>query len=117
MQEEMITTDLLFSPSNPDYALITNISKVPNAPCYCPIMLENKLSQELIRLCEEYHQCIETFSPILADIAEEKIAAFQLCLKENATKIFDLKIEGNEVIFSTKYRCAEGFLDDYWWNL
>jgi len=85
----MITTDLLFSSSHPDYALITNISKVPNAPyCYRAIMLENKLSQELIHLCEEYHQ-------------------------ENATKIFDLKIEGNEVIFSTKYRCAEGFLDDY----
>ena len=32
-------------------------------------------------------------------------------------QIFDLKIEGNEVIFSTKYRCAEGFLDDYRWNL
>ena len=114
----MLTADCIFSPSHPDYALITNISKVPNAPyCYRAIMLENKLSQELIRLCEEYHQCIETFSPILADIAEEKIAAFQLCLKENATKIFDLKIEGNEVIFSTKYRCAEGFLDDYRWNL
>ena len=105
----MLTPDCIFSPSHPDYALITNISKVPNAPyCYRAIMLENKLSQELIHLCEEYHQCIEAFSPILADIAEEKIAAFQLCLKENATKI-----ESNEVIFSTKYRCAEGFLDDY----
>ena len=110
----MLTPDCIFSPSHSDYALITNISEVPNAPyCYRAIMLENKLSQELIHLCEEYHQCIEAFSPILADIAEEKIAAFQLCLKENATKIFDLKIESIEVIFYTKYRCAEGFLDDY----
>ena len=114
----MLTPDCIFSPSHSDYALITNISKAPNVPyCYRAIMLENKLSQELIRLCGEYHRCIETFSPILADIAEEKIAAFQLCLKENATKIFDLKIEGNEVIFFTKYRCVEGFLDDYGWNL
>lgn len=89
----MITTDLLFSSSHPDYALITNISKVPNAPyCYRAIMLENKLSQELIHLCEEYHQCIETFSPILADIAEEKIAPFNYALKKMPLKYLILKL-------------------------
>ena len=63
----MLTPDSIFSPSHPDYALITNISKVPNAPyCYRAIMLENKLSQELIHLCEEYLQYIEAYLAVLA---------------------------------------------------
>ena len=67
-------------------------------------------------MCIEYQECINSFSIILADEIEKEISTYQLCLKYNKIKVFDLKVYDSYVTFFTKYRTADGFLNDYrWW--
>ncbi|MFC2511158.1 MAG: DUF6994 family protein [Candidatus Nanoperiomorbus sp.] len=60
-------------------------------------------------------ECIDTFSILLVDEIEREISEYQLCLKYNNSKLFDLKIYDHYVTFFTKYRTADGLLDNYRW--
>ena len=111
-----IKTDYIISPTKGDYALIDHIEAIPSvAYCYRARLIENFLSEALITLCKEYQECIDTFSILLADEIEREINAYQLCLKYNNSKLFDLKIYDHYLTFFTKYRTADGLLDDYRW--
>ena len=86
-------TDYIISPTKGDYALIDHIEAIPSvAYCYRARLIENSLSEALISLCKEYQECIDAFSILLADEIEQEISEYQLCLKYNNSKLFDLKI-------------------------
>jgi len=106
--------DYIISPTKGDYALINHIEAIPSiAYCYRAQLIENSLSEALITLCKKYQECMDTFSILLADEIERQISEYQLCLKYNNSKLFDLKIYDHYVTFFTKYRTADGLLDDY----
>ena len=109
--------DYIISPTKGDYAQIDHIEAILSiAYCYRAQLIENFSSEALIILCKEYQECIDTFSILLADEIEREISAYQLCLKYNNSKLFDLKIYDHYVTFFTKYRTADGLLDDYRWQ-
>ena len=111
-----IKTDYIISPTKGDYALIDHIEAIPSvAYCYRARLIENSLSEALITLCKEYQECIDAFSILLADEIEREISEYQLCLKYNNSKLFDLKIYDHYVTFFTKYRTADGLLYNYRW--
>lgn len=106
--------DYIISPTKGDFALIHEINEVCGTLySYKAILIENSLSVRLIELCIEYQECINSFSIILADEIEKEISTYQLCLKYNKIKVFDLKVYDSYVTFFTKYRTADGFLNDY----
>jgi hypothetical protein len=69
--------------------------------------------QALVDLCKDYYECVDSFSLAILDEIEDEIRKYQLKLKHNNTKIFDLEIKGDHVTFFTKCPTANGFLDDY----
>ncbi len=113
--ESLIKTDNIISQtSGSELALIEDIKKDPNIEYYYKATLtENNLPQELVDLCRDYYECVDSFSMILADEIEDKIKNYKLRLKRNNVKIFGLEIKENYVTFFIKYPTVDGFIDDY----
>lgn len=99
---------------NTIYAYIENICEYKGIEYYYEAkLIENSFPQELIDLCKDFYECVDSFSMVIADEIEDEIRKYQLRLKYNNTKIFRLEIKGDYVTFFTKYPTVNGFLDDY----
>lgn len=99
--------------SNNEYLKISSITKENQDYFYKALIIENKFSEKLNNLINEYWECIDLFSMSLADDAENEIKSYNLVLKESNTKIFDIEIKNEIVTFFLKYPTSKGFLDDY----
>lgn len=114
MELQLKTDNIISSTGNIDFALINNIQKHPEIEYYYEAkLIENLFPQELIDLCKDFYECVDSFSMVIADEIEDEIRKYQLRLKYNNTKIFRLEIKSDHVTFFTKYPTSKGFLDDY----
>jgi hypothetical protein len=109
------TIDSIISQSEGiQFALIGEIQKDSEIEYYYNAkLLVNNFPQELVNLCQEFYECVDTFSMVIADEIENEIKAYQLKLEYNNMKIFRLEIKKDYVTFFTRYPTHNGFLYDY----
>lgn len=99
---------------NTIYAYIENICEYKGIEYYYEARLvKNMFPAKLMDLCREFYECIDAFSPILADEIESQIKQYRLKLKDNNLPIFRLEIHKDYISFFVKYPTVNGFLDDY----
>jgi hypothetical protein len=114
MEIQSKTDNIISYAGNINFALIKDIRKHPEIEYYYEAtLIENSFPQELIDLCKDFYECIDSFSMVIADEIEDEIRNYQLKLKYNDVKIFRLEIKSDHVTFFTKYPTSEGFFDDY----
>ena len=77
------------------------------------VILENNFPEELIQSIYDFHQAIDEFSFSVVDIFEEEIQWYDLRLEPSGKRIFDVKLNGTEISFLTKFPTANGFVDEY----
>lgn len=96
------------------YAIIGEIREDSEIKYYYSAkLLVNNFPQELVNLCNEFYECVDTFSMVIADDIENEIKEYQLKLEHNDMKIFRLEIKKDYITFFIRYPTHNGFLDDY----
>jgi hypothetical protein len=114
MELQIKIDNIISYAGNINFALIKDIQKHPEIEYYYKAtLIENLFPQELIDLCKDFYECVDSFSMIIADEIEDEIKKYQLRLKYNNVKIFRLEIKSDYVTFYTKYPTSKGFFDDY----
>lgn len=99
---------------NEGYALI-EYNKVDKFEYYYEgVIIENYFPEEIIFLIEERNRIIDDMAISLLDEVEGELYSYCIGLKENGSMIFDIEIiDGNKILFFTKYPSSQGYLDKY----
>ena len=114
MSLEWKTDKIVSQTENTVYAYIENICEHNDIEYYYEARLVKSLFPPKLRgLCRELYECVDAFSPFLADEIEGQIRQYQLKLEDNNLPVFRLEIHEDYILFFFKYPTANGFLDNY----
>lgn len=81
---------------------------------YEGFIIESTFPEEIIYLIEELNGIINDMAISLLDEIEKKLYSYDIGLKENGSRIFDIEIvDGNKISFFIKYPSSKGYLDKY----